>query len=205
MCKSFKKSSLLPPSAIWKFHCTKVSSAQSSSMSLSLFSCKPLSPSKIKVVDIVTFHAVLYKEVAIYLPMILLVLHSWPFDMLLWTFCLLNISTTGCDILIFMSSWWGRRLSIATNKPSLYQIQESWLGTTAKKLFHSLSLKSSTVATLLLIPLTILPIFISSRMSANPSQSAMLMVSFSYPGPYSLYEGNRPSYFIFRTHPLIIN
>ena len=37
--------------------------------------------------------------------------------------------------------------------------------------------------------------FLAEVTSANPSHSAMLMISSSYPGPYSSQEGNQPSYF----------
>ena len=58
----------------------------------------------------------------------------------------------------------------------------------------------------LLALLTILQIFISSKgYNANPLHSAMLMVSSSYHGPHSSLDGNQPSYFAFRTHPLIRN
>ena len=42
-------------------------------------------------------------------------------------------------------------------------------------------------------------------MCANPSYSAMLMVSSPYCGPYSSKEGNQPSYFALGTYPLIGN
>ena len=58
----------------------------------------------------------------------------------------------------------------------------------------------------LLAPLTIFPFSILARVTnANPSHSAMLMVSSPYRGPYSLKEGNQPSYFALWTHPLTGN